>query len=87
MIDEVIKKLEWALQNNTIEDIQSAYEYIIAIKTAIRSLEAWKKVKTEIKYNIDRIPRLKTDIDDGEINGLEAAFIIINKYLQEVTDN
>lgn len=36
---EAINKLNWALDNNTIEDFQSAYEYIMAIKMAIEALE------------------------------------------------
>jgi hypothetical protein len=39
-VDEAIDKLNWALDNNTIEDVQSAYDYITAIKMAIEALEA-----------------------------------------------
>lgn len=37
--ETAINKLNWALDNNTIEDVQSAYEYIIALKMAIKALE------------------------------------------------
>lgn len=37
--ETAINKLNWALDNNTIEDVQSAYEYIIALKMAIEALE------------------------------------------------
>ena len=37
--EKAIKKLNWALDNNMIEDIQSAYDYIMAIKLAIKALE------------------------------------------------
>lgn len=37
--EEAINKLNWALDNNTIEDIESAYEYIVAIKMAIKALQ------------------------------------------------
>lgn len=36
---EAINKLNWALDNNTIEDVQSAYDYIMAIEMAIKALE------------------------------------------------
>ena len=36
---EAIKKLEWVLRNNYIEDVESAYEYIMAIKMAIEALK------------------------------------------------
>ena len=38
-IDEAINKLKWALDNNTIENVQSAYEYIEAVELAIEALE------------------------------------------------
>lgn len=34
-----INKLNWALDNNMIEDVQNAYDYIMAIKMAIEALE------------------------------------------------
>ena len=37
--EEAINKLNWALDNNMIEDVQSAYDYIMAIKMAIKALE------------------------------------------------
>lgn len=37
--EEAINKLNWALNNNMIEDVQSAYDYIMAIKMAIEALE------------------------------------------------
>ena len=37
--EEAINKLNWALDNNTIENVQSAYDYIIALKMAIKALE------------------------------------------------
>ena len=45
--EEAIKKLEWALRNNTIYDVESAWEYICAIKLAIEALQTepyfWEK--------------------------------------------
>lgn len=41
--ETAINKLNWALDNNTIEDVQSAYEYIIALKMAIKALEQESK--------------------------------------------
>lgn len=50
-----INKLNWALDNNTIEDVQSAYDYIIALKMAIKALEQEPKtgkwISTETKGN------------------------------------
>ena len=37
--EEAINKINWALDNNTIEDVQSAYDYIIALKMAIEALQ------------------------------------------------
>ena len=37
--EEAIKKLEWALSNNTIYDENEALEYILAVKKGIKALE------------------------------------------------
>ena len=37
--EEAIKKLEWALNNNTIYDENEALEYILAVKKGIEALE------------------------------------------------
>lgn len=50
-IDEAINKLNWALDNNTIEDVQSAYEYIEAVELAIEALEVdarGSRVETQV---------------------------------------
>ena len=38
--EEAIKKLEWALKNNTIYDVNEALEYILAVKKGIEALSA-----------------------------------------------
>ena len=44
-IDEIIKELEWALANNTIEDVESAYKYILAIHMAIDTMRKHQKIQ------------------------------------------
>ena len=46
--EEAIDKLNWALDNNMIEDVQSAYDYITAIKMAIEALEQEPCDKCEV---------------------------------------
>ena len=52
--EEAIDKLNWALDNNMIEDVQSAYDYITAIKMAIEALEAGHWIPTSEKLPEER---------------------------------
>ena len=53
--EEAINKLNWALDNNTIEDVQSAYDYIIALKMAIKALE--QEPTTKNNLGVDCVAR------------------------------
>ena len=44
-IEEIIKELEWALANNTIEDVESAFKYISAIHMAIDTMRKYQKIE------------------------------------------
>jgi hypothetical protein len=52
-IDEAIKKLEWALANNTIEDVESAYKYILAIHMAIDTMRKYQKIVQIMERTVD----------------------------------
>ena len=77
-INEAIKQLEVYKACFTLD-----YADVDALDMAIRSLEAWENVLKEIESHIDTIPRTR-DIDFGQLIGLEASFLIINKHLKEV---
>ena len=49
--EEAIKELEWALDNNTIYDVESAWEYICAVKLAIESMQ--KQIPRKMVYEYD----------------------------------
>ena len=55
-IDEVIKELEWALANNTIEDVESAFKYILAIHMAIDTMRKYQMMQADYEA------RLKADV-------------------------
>ena len=84
-IDEVIKKLEWALQNNTIEDVESSFEYITAISMAIESLAALNKIRDEIANHCGLLKEdhCKYCSYCNSVMGVREILEIIDKYRVE----
>jgi hypothetical protein len=93
--EEAIKKLEWALNNNTIEEVDSAYEYIIALQMAIKALKQkfiLDKIKAEIleekeyayadfeKYAVEYLDQ---EYEDDFRYGMERCLDIIDKNSAE----
>ena len=83
--------VEEAIAN--LEKMQKFYQMhepseVETIKMAIRSLEGWKKVKSEIKKAADENPYLKLGSpgrirNDARIRGLEQSMIIIDEWFGE----
>ena len=90
--EKAIKKLEWALDNNTIEEVDSAYDYIIAVQVAIKALKQkfiLDKIKAEIleekEYAYADFERYAVEYLDQEWEddfryGMERCLDIIDKY-------
>ena len=69
-IEEIIKELEWALANNTIEDAESAFKYILAIHMAIDNMRKYQKIE-DIYYHQSGEAlenSLRVVIEDGKID-------------------
>lgn len=71
--ETAINKLNWALDNNTIEDVQSAYEYIIALKMAIKALEQTRWISCTERLPEDGDTYLVTIEYNGKVIGVDAA--------------
>lgn len=81
---EYFKKNNERIKSTAIDENRTSKfmkETIDANNIAIRSLEAWKKVKEEIK---ELANKHDTYDEIGHRNGLWEADDIIDKYLQEV---
>jgi predicted nucleic acid-binding Zn finger protein len=61
-IDEAIEELEWALANNTIEDVESAFKYISAIHMTIETMRKYQKIEEAYKkYLNDMVTNIYAD--------------------------
>lgn len=78
-----INKLNWALDNNTIEDVQSAYDYIIALKMAIKALEQepiLEKIRAEMFEEMLSHSGTGEEVIQAYADGLKKGLDILDKY-------
>lgn len=78
-IEEATKLLKMSEQAIWLKGLEK--EQKEAIDMAIKSLEAWEKVKEEIKYHADNIR-----YTDAYRDGFEVSLKIIDKHLSEVSE-
>lgn len=57
-----------------------------AFDIAIKSLEAWEKVRAEIEDYKEKYIKLHHDWDATMIQGYDDALMVIDKHMQEVTE-
>lgn len=85
--EEAIRRIKDFGLHHAIKDLPYSMLTVEAFDMAIRSLEAWEKVKEEIKEKADFIRHSSghlKDYDAGQWKALLDALEIIDKHLKEV---
>lgn len=78
-MEEAIQTLEYQYENGQME--QYVHE---ALGIAVRSLEAWAKVRKEICAQMERYSVGRNEFRDGVMLGLGYAMTSIDEHLEEI---
>ena len=82
-VAEAIDMLNSFPHFNGEQNTQKIYN---SVDMAVKSLEAWEKVRTEIETEANAYPYGREYYLDMKIEGLETALEIIDKHLKGVTE-